>query len=29
MTEREGYNGVEGKIDQKGARAKLIFRYEE
>ena len=29
MTEREGYNGVEGKIDAKGARAKLIFRYEE
>ena len=29
MTEREGYNGVEGKIDSKGARAKLIFSYEE
>lgn len=26
---REGYNGVEGKEDTKGERARLIFRYEE
>ena len=29
MEEREYYNGYEGKDDMKGARAKLIFRYEE
>lgn len=26
---REGYNGVEGKIDTKSERVSLIFKYEE
>jgi hypothetical protein len=29
ITEREYYDGVEGKIDQKGARAKIVFSHFE